>query len=190
MFPVDAFRPTLVKIVALLRQQGVRFHLTGGITTMTYGEPRLTQDIDIVVDNSALAGCLDDFLASLEQSDFLFDASAIRSGVEDHGMFQLLDSVETLKLDMYPRELVPGELDRSESFELFDDLTLPVSSLPDSAASKLAWVSRGSHKGRQDVRLIYQYASDDQRSQIRDLASEMGLADLLERVLSESDEPA
>ncbi len=28
-------------------------------------------------------------------------------------MFQLLDRVESLKLDIYPRELIPGELSRS-----------------------------------------------------------------------------
>lgn len=31
--------------------------------------------------------------------------------VDQKQMFQLLDSQEALKLDVYPRELIPGELD-------------------------------------------------------------------------------
>jgi hypothetical protein len=33
MFPPDIFRHTLTRLVAILRHHGVRFHLTGGITS-------------------------------------------------------------------------------------------------------------------------------------------------------------
>lgn len=54
MFPVEAFRNTLVKAVAILERYSIRFHLTGGITSVLYGEPRMTQDIDIVIDNRVI----------------------------------------------------------------------------------------------------------------------------------------
>ena len=71
MFPVDAFRATLKKAVAILREHSIRFHLTGGITSVFYGEPRMTQDIDIVVDNIQLTKALPSFLQSLDSSDFI-----------------------------------------------------------------------------------------------------------------------
>jgi len=43
----------------------------------------------------------------------MFDEESIRRAISQAGMFQLLDTVESLKLDVYPRELVPGELNRS-----------------------------------------------------------------------------
>ncbi len=49
------------------------------------------------------------FLESLEQSCFLFDANAVKSAVESGKMFQQFDTIESLKLDMYPREMIPGE---------------------------------------------------------------------------------
>ncbi len=55
MYPTEIFRDTLSRLLGILTQHGVRFHLTGGITSVAYGEPRMTQDIDIVVDNPALA---------------------------------------------------------------------------------------------------------------------------------------
>jgi hypothetical protein len=46
MFPADSFRATLEKIIAILNACNIKFHLTGGITSVAYGEPRLTQDVD------------------------------------------------------------------------------------------------------------------------------------------------
>jgi hypothetical protein len=113
MFPVDAFRLTLGKAIAIFERHSIRFHLTGGITSVVYGEPRMTQDIDIVIDNRAIANELESFLASLKASDFMHDADEVRRAVANQAMFQLLDLEESLKLDIYPRELIPGELERS-----------------------------------------------------------------------------
>ncbi len=62
---------------------------------------------------------LDSVIGALETSDFLFDETALRAAVGDAGLFQLLDSTEALKLDVYPREMIPGELDRSGMLEAF-----------------------------------------------------------------------
>ena len=78
MFPIDAFRNTLTKAVAIFERHCIRFHLTGGLTSVLYGEPRLTQDIDIVTDNRAISENLDAFLDSLSKSDFLFDMLLIQ----------------------------------------------------------------------------------------------------------------
>ena len=74
MFPVEAFQRTVEKFVSILTQLEIPFHITGGSISSAYGEPRLTQAID---------------------------------------------------LDVYPRELIPGELSRSETAELFNGVYLP-----------------------------------------------------------------
>lgn len=188
MFPVDAFRSTIDKAVKILRRLEIRFHLTGGIASIYYGEPRLTQDIDIVIDNAQASAALDSLLESIEESDFLFEPDAVRQAVANQGMFQLLDNVESLKLDIYPRELIPGELDRSVLQEVFGDQRLPMASRADVAASKLVWISKGSHKSRRDIRQIFRVASEVDRKRIEQLAQQLGLAALLDEVLGESDE--
>ena len=62
MFPVDAFRATLSKAATLFERHSIHLHLTGGITSVVYGKPRMTQDIDIVIDNQAVASAIDAFL--------------------------------------------------------------------------------------------------------------------------------
>lgn len=190
MFPVESFHATLKKAVRIFRRLGIRFHLTGGIASIYYGEPRLTQDIDIVIDNAQVAAALDSFLQSIEESDFIYEPDSVRNAVTEHGMFQLLDRVELLKLDIYPRELIPGELDRSVSLEVFEDEELPVASCADVAVSKLVWISKGSYKSRRDLRQVFRLASDEDRETVEQLATQLGLAPLLAEVLREPDELA
>lgn len=188
MFPVEAFLSTLNKAVAIFRKHDIPFHLTGGITSIYYGEPRMTQDIDIVVDNPQMTFHLKSVLEALKTSDFIFDADSIVAAVKDKGMFQLLDGVESLKLDIYPRELIPGELKRSVLAEVFEGKNLPIASCADSAVSKLVWVSKGSHKSRRDLRQIYRNATGQHRQQINEMAQQLQLKALLDELLAESDE--
>ena len=188
MFPIEAFHATLEKAVRIFRELGIRFHLTGGIASIYYGEPRLTQDIDIVIDNAQVGTVLDAFLQRLKKSDFLHEPKSVRKAIAERGMFQLLDRIESLKLDIYPRELIAGELDRSVCQEVFDGEVLPVASCADVAVSKLVWISKGSHKSRRDLRQVFRLASADDRNTIQQLATTLGLAELLTNVLSELDD--
>jgi hypothetical protein len=188
MYPPDIFRHTVSRLVAILHGHGVRFHLTGGITSIAYGEPRMTQDVDMVVENRAIARAIESFIGAAEQAGFLLDAASIRRAVADRSMFQLFDMSEAFKIDVYPRELVPGELDRSTMLEVFEGMPLPVASRPDAAASKLAWASKGSHKSRRDLRQIVRQMAAADRSELDRLAAILGLGDLLADILAEPDE--
>lgn len=187
MFPAETFRDTLVRLAAILDRLGIRFHLTGGVSTIAYGEPRMTQDIDVVVDPIPLATHLTEFLDAAEAAGFLVDTETTRRAVADAGMFQLLDLAESLKVDLYPREMIPGELDRSVIAEVFERLSLPIVSRPDAALSKLVWVSKGSHKSRRDLRQILLRATSAERAFVDRRAGDLGLVSLLGEVLAESD---
>ena len=99
-----------------------------------------------------------------------------------------MDKTESLKPDIYPRELITGELQRSQIMELFAGVFLPVVSRTDAAISKLIWVDKGSQRSRRDVRSIFQSSSEPQQADIRTQAAKVRLSRLLEEVLSESDE--
>jgi hypothetical protein len=188
MFPLEAFQATLGKAANIFQRLGARFHLTGGVTSVLYGEPRMTQDIDIVVENQALADNLEEFFTLLGNSEFLHDVPSVRTAVEKREMFQLFDNVEALKLDIYPRELIAGELDRSCLIEVFSGVQLPVVSRVDAAAAKLIWISKGSHKSRRDLRQIFRTSSAADRQAIQELAQRLLLKPLMDEVLGEPDE--
>lgn len=188
MFPVEAFRSTLGKFVQIATALELPFHLTGGSISSAYGEPRLTQDIDIVISPVVARAKLDRLIELLSQSDFMFSETAVRRAVLVGDLFQLLDNTESLKLDLYPRELIAGELCRSELVEVFSGMSLPIVSRIDAAASKLVWIQKGSYRSRRDLRSIVRNSDDAQQEDIRAIARELGLSELLEQVLRETDE--
>jgi hypothetical protein len=189
VFPIEAFEKTLSKVAAILDKLSIRFHLTGGLTTVAYGEPRMTQDLDLVVDPEAIMNQFEEFFAELAISDFLYDEIAIRNAIKDKRGFQLLDTRETLKLDLYPRELIPGELDRSILSDVFSGRQFPVASLADAVISKLIWVSKGSHKNRQDVRRMFLSSNPQEQADIQVLAQQVDLVELLNQLIAEFDNP-
>lgn len=188
MFHVEAFERTLGKFASIAKEIDLPFHLTGGSISSAYGEPRLTQDIDIVVSPVVAKNRVDDFVQQLISSDFLYAENVVRSGIQSEELFQLLDKSESLKLDVYPRELIPGELQRSQTLELFEGVFLPVVSRTDAAISKLIWIDKGSQRSRRDFRGIFSNCDTRQQTEIRQQAVRLSLGELLDNVLSEADE--
>jgi hypothetical protein len=72
--------------------------------------------------------------------------------------------------------------------ELFEGITLPVVSQIDAALSKLIWVDKGSHRSRRDLRSIFKNCEPTTQTLIREQAHAMSLTNVLDQVLSESDE--
>ena len=87
MFPIEAFQETIQKLTNLLQQHEIRFHFTGGLISVVYGSPRMTQDIDIVVDPKQFQQSFVLILRDLQHSDFLYDENTMRDAVESGGMF-------------------------------------------------------------------------------------------------------
>lgn len=188
MTPTEGFQPTLAKLVSVFDRLGIRYHLTGGITSVVYGEPRMTQDIDIVLDPDRVSAVTDELLDALATAGFHFSEPLAREAIESRQMFQLIDVDQLIKLDLYVRCLIPGELDRSVRMELFPGVELPIVSRPDAALSKLVWIQHGSHRSRRDLRRIVAGAMPEELETVRRTASEMGLTGLLDDVLNEADE--
>ena len=44
-----AFRKRCERISRILEALGLRFHFTGGVAASYYGDPRFTQDLDLVI---------------------------------------------------------------------------------------------------------------------------------------------
>lgn len=188
MFNLVEFRDCLERAVSLLRSCEIRFLITGGAAAIAYGDPRTTQDIDLVIEATAIQERLEQFVVQLRQEKFLYNEQTVRSAVAAGRQFQLLDTGSSLKLDLYPRELVSGALDRAVQVEIMPGLTLPVASRPDLVLSKLIWISKGSHKSRRDLRQIMLRVSEVETATIHSLAEQTGLRVLLDEILSESDE--
>jgi hypothetical protein len=188
VFPLETYETALLRIKQLLTAVKVRFHLTGGAATIAYGEPRFTMDLDFVVDRDELLACLPDFIQAARTANYFFSEQAVRDEVAAARQFQLMDEIVGTKIDVYPRELVAGELNRSISLQVLPGLELPVASRRDLVMAKLIWISKGSYKSRRDVRDLMSRASEDELQSIRESAEQQRLSSVLDEVLAEADE--
>ena len=141
-----------------------------------------------MIDRVAANANIERLVSEIQSAGYFADEQSIRNAIHSGKPFQLLDQVEVLKLDVYPRELVPGELSRSVLAEVFPGSTIAIVSRPDAALSKLIWIKRGSHKSRHDLRQIVRRLSEEENDFLRTQALQLELADLLDSVLAESDE--
>ena len=127
-------------------------------------------------------------VSKIQSAGYFADEQGIRNPIHSSKPFRLPDQVEVLKLDVYPRELVPGELSRSVLAEVFPGSSIAIVSRPDVAQAKLIWIQRGSHKSRHDRRQIVRRLSEEENVSFRTQALQLELTDLLDSILAESHE--
>jgi hypothetical protein len=87
----------LRSVVAVLERLNVPYLVTGSVATIYYGEPRFTNDIDIVV--QLPAGRIADFCRSFPPAEFYLDDESARQAVSSHGQFNLIHPASGLKVD-------------------------------------------------------------------------------------------
>jgi hypothetical protein len=180
--PEDLKR-TLMDVVAVLATRRIGFHITGGLASSFYGEPRFTQDIDIVIVISQ-GPALAELMIELEQK-FLLDRIAVEDAVRRQGLFQALHEETMIKVDFHVGEAVPGELGRSRHEEILLGVVVPLVSKEDSILSKLVWMSKGSHKSRQDVKMMLIRPAEVDLDYLRSQAVQLGVVQLLNEVTTE-----
>jgi hypothetical protein len=186
-------QPELLKLVAgRLEAAGIEFMVTGSVVSSLQGEPRATHDIDLVVALRAPAG---EIAARLKREfpepDFYLDQTAVHEAVAAGGMFNLIDTREGDKVDVWM--LTDDAFDRSRFdrryVEVFEGTRLPVSRPEDTILMKLRWAAMlgGSDKQFVDALRVYevQYGTLDQ-AYMDTWATTLGLTGALARLRSES----
>lgn len=92
----------LQKVVAAFEQLQISYLVTGSIAAMAYGEPRLTNDIDIVagIGESHIAGLIKAF----PTEEFYVSDEMIRYAIQRKSQFNIIHPVSGLKVDVIVRQ--------------------------------------------------------------------------------------
>ena len=88
----------LKKIVKTFEKLDIPYLVTGSVASMAYGEPRLTNDIDIVagIKDRHIAGLMEEFPAD----EFYLSDSMIKEAIFNHGQFNIIHPTSGLKIDV------------------------------------------------------------------------------------------
>jgi hypothetical protein len=92
----------VLKIVtSRLATGGIPYMVTGSIAVNYYAVPRMTRDIDVVVELSPRDT---DRICSIFQNDFYIDREAVQRSIEEKGMFNIIHSALVIKVDFVVRK--------------------------------------------------------------------------------------
>jgi len=128
----------LKEVARRLDRAKIAYMVTGSIATNLYTIPRMTRDIDIVVELSEKD--LSRFIPRFE-ADYYLDPETVRDAVKSRGMFNLIHDEYIIKIDFVVRKDTPyrrREFSRRKKVAV-DDQDLYVVSPEDLILSKLDW---------------------------------------------------
>ena len=143
----------VLKIVAArLDGAGIPYMVTGSTAMNFYAQPRMTRDIDFVIELGAADA---DRVAALFATDFVCEVDAVRDAVLRHGMFNIIHREWILKVDFVVRKDLPyrrEEFARRRKVRI-DGAEVCLVTPEDLLLSKLHWAKdSGSEIQLRDVR--------------------------------------
>ena len=157
--------------------------VTGSIATNFYAVPRMTRDIDIVVDLGQKD--LGRFIPLFE-ADFYLDPQTVREAVRDRRMFNLIHNEYVIKIDFIVRKDSPyrrQEFSRRKRVAV-DHRRLYLVAPEDLILSKLEWAKDSrSETQLRDVANLLSTGCD--RAYIERWTTELGLVNLWQEIAHE-----
>ncbi len=172
----------LQRVTADLEAAGIPYMVTGSMALAVYAEPRMTRDVDLVIELPA--SDVDRFV-DLFESEFHCDRDRIREAAVRRSMFNLIHTQTIVKVDCVVRQDTPYRLEefRRRQRIVVAGLPMVVVSPEDLVLSKLDWArdSRSEVQLR-DVRLVLQAQPGLDWEYLTHWAAVLGLTALLGEV--------
>jgi hypothetical protein len=175
---------TMERISTILEAFGLKFHFTGGVAACHYGDPRFTQDLDLVIQLAADQPETQRLLGRLSLGYLLHEPSAM-DAIRTNALFRAIDEESLIKIDFHVGAKIPGELGRSTRRELFRGLTAPLVSREDAILSKLLGIQLGHHNAWHDVKVMLKRDEELNRVALQERAAKLGLHELLVEIEGE-----
>lgn len=92
----------LKKMIDVFEAIGIPYFVTGSVASMAWGEPRLTNDIDMVVDLKSQQ--ISAFVSAFPSDEYYISEDMIREAIERHGQFNIIHPASGLKVDVIIRQ--------------------------------------------------------------------------------------
>ena len=128
----------LKTVAQRLDRARISYMVTGSIAMNYYAAPRMTRDIDMVVELGSEGA---DAVCELFQHDFYVDREAVRKAIAQRGIFNIIHATSVIKVDFVVRKESPY---RREEFARrrrvsIEGQDLSIVAPEDLVISKLDW---------------------------------------------------
>jgi len=161
--------------------------LSGSTALLVYAEPRMSRDIDFVVDLGGFQ--IPRFVAAFE-ADFYVDEVMVREAVGARDMFNIIHEDSGWKVDVVVAKEEPYrqlELSRRVPMQI-GSTQIPVVSREDLILTKLWWSKEsGSEMQRRDVKNLLAASVGLDRVYLARWAAHLGVTELLSELIAAAD---
>jgi len=172
------------EIARRLDSAGFAYMFTGSIAMVFYATPRMTRDIDLVVQ---LPPTDAQKLIDLFSADCYIDPAGVRRAIEHSGMFNIISNKLILKADFIIRkndEYRLLEFSRRQPVEL-EGCRIFLVAPEDLIISKLLWgKDSDSELQLRDIRNLLSSVSDLDRNYMFDWAEKLGASAYLQKAMT------
>ena len=177
----------LARLVMKLENAGIPYMISGSLGSSLHGEPRATNDIDLVI--APTARQLDIFVQSLREGYYV-NGEAAQEAFRDRATFNVIDYQAGWKADLIFRRNRPFSLEEFRRRIQGNVVGIPVFvvSPEDAILSKLEWFGESERQFRdaQGVAVVQWDTLD--KEYLRKWARELNVEDLLENLLRNAEE--
>lgn len=172
-----------IKLIASrLDSVGIDYMMTGSMAMAIYSIPRMTRDIDLVVELEPVDV---DKIVNLFSEDCYIDHESVRQAVDTRSMFNIIHNDWVIKADFIIKK---NEEYRREEFSrrqkiVVDETTIFVVSVEDLILSKVVWGKESqSDLQLEDVRQMVSTVSELDWDYMGKWAISLGIEQLLKKV--------
>jgi hypothetical protein len=168
-------------VVRVFEDMSLRYFVTGSTATIFYGEPRFTNDIDVVVELNESQTL--EFCGRFPRGEFYVSEEAARDAVHRKTQFNILHPASGLKVDVIVPESNPfnqSRFARIRRLHAGDDLEAFFASPEDTIIKKMEYYREGgSEKHLRDITGVIKTSNDQiNMDYITNWAQRMDLIDI------------
>ncbi len=181
-------RDFLHKLIALLDEANIPYMIAGSLGSSFYGQPRATQDVDVVIDPSN--DQLDRLIAALGHKDCYVSRDAAIDALRRRTMFNVIDTNAGWKADLIVRKtraFSVREFERRRQVEVMGHL-LWIVSPEDAILSKLEWAQgrRSEVQYADALAVVVAHLGQLDLEYLNRWARVLGIEEALTRLLTEA----
>ncbi len=175
----------LERVVGILESLGIPYLVTGSIAAMAYGEPRFTNDIDIV------AGIAEEqiprLVAAFSGDEYYISVEMMREAIRSRSQFNIIHPTSGLKIDVMIRRDTPFDQSRFQRMRrIHPDPSYEANfAAPEDVIIKKMeyYAEGGSEKHLRDITGMLLTSPDEiDRGYIKQWAGTLGLSEIWQAI--------
>ncbi|MDR0392562.1 MAG: nucleotidyl transferase AbiEii/AbiGii toxin family protein [Planctomycetaceae bacterium] len=173
---------TTEKVITILEEMRYPFAVTGGLASITYGDPRTTRDIDVILEIKPSEINVAKIFFEKFDNDFIFSLKGCREAIEKQTIFQAIDKETMFKVDFHLSDIVSGSCARRRNVQILTGRVVPMVTPEDAILSKLVWIKLGSERSRKDIIAMLRIQTNLDNKYLETTAEKLGVIEILKEL--------